>query len=154
MVWTCCMAVVLAVGCAAARPAGRSNLPLRNIDAEIIAPSDTNHFRWDGDPAFYRSPIELPRASLRTLNLPEDDCGACQTNSPIVNPPIGRWYTFEFSRPTSFFQAVAETSTNLIDWQPRSTLTVEYIRTGDFKMFPFYDDAPALFCRIHIIVTP
>lgn len=86
--------------------------------------------------------------------LPEDNCGACNLNPTIANPPIGRNYLCSFDRPTTFYAAEIWSSTNLVTWERKANMYVEYIKTGTFNFPPIYSDAPCIYFRLRIRVTP
>lgn len=109
--------------------------------------------------------VQLVASPLMLLVLPEDDCGACSSNSPIINPAIGRIYypSFSYTNAThsgtrtwtnGFWRAELLVSTNLVQWEIRRAIQNDYVRSGEFAFKPFYDDSPCLYQRLKIRVTP
>lgn len=94
------LAVVMATGCA------------RNSSGWPVIPFMNNGHSQ-------RAAVQSKAApSIALVPLPEDDCGACLTNSSIINPPTERilLVTFTASKPYDGFNLYGGTNLDRSDW--------------------------------------
>lgn len=88
---------------------------------------DANQPKKELSNVFPKVQVTQVKSPLIMLVLPDDDCGACQTNSPIINPEFPRVLRFEF-----------QTS------EPVNVIGLEKSIDGGLTWKPFYLDDPHL----------